>query len=231
MCSRRSSSGLDRAIHHRRGRAKPRVVRLAHHAQPLVRRRLAVAVQQLPHAVHEDLGASAWNAVEAGGDEPRDDRGHGQLRHARDMQHLGRRQRVQLEVRVACLHGTKQVLVPRDRQIGVVPALQQELTAADADGLVDLAEDLVEPQHVPVGRADLPVERAEVAARHADVGVVDVAVDDVGDDAIRMTARARGIGQPAQDLRRRLGVQRKRLLTCQPFTSPSPIDCSLQHPD
>jgi hypothetical protein len=143
------------------------------------------------------------------------------------MQHLWRRQRVQLEVRVACLHGTKQVLVPPDRQIGVVPALQQELTAADADGLVNLAEDLVEPQHVPVGRADRPVERAEVAARHADVGVVDVAVDDVGDDAIGMTARARGTGQPAQDLRRRFRVQRKRLLLRKPVSRPSLVQRAL----
>ena len=105
---------FDGAIHHRGGRAKARMVRLAHHTQPLVCRRLSVAVQQLPHAVDEDLGASTGNAVEAGGDEPRDDRRHRQLRHARDVQHLGRRQRVQLEVRIPCLHGTKQVLVPRD---------------------------------------------------------------------------------------------------------------------
>ena len=100
----------------------------------------------------------------------------------RNVQDFGRRQRVQLELRVPRLHRAEQILVPRDRQVRVVAALQQQLIAADGDRLVDLAEDLLEAEHVAVGRADRTVERAEVAARDADVRVVDVAVDDVGDD-------------------------------------------------
>ena len=38
----------------------------------------------------------------------------------------------------------EQVLVPRERQVGVVPALQQQLVAAEVDRLVDLGEDLLE---------------------------------------------------------------------------------------
>ena len=66
--------GLDRPVHHRRRRAQPGAVRVAHHVEPLVGRRLAVAVQQLAHAVDEDLGAAAGNAVEPGGDQPVDAR-------------------------------------------------------------------------------------------------------------------------------------------------------------
>ena len=47
-------------------------MRVAHHVEPFVGRRLAVAVQQLAHAIDEDLGAAAGNAVEAGGDQPLD---------------------------------------------------------------------------------------------------------------------------------------------------------------
>ena len=108
--------------------------------------------------------------------------GHRQLRHPRDVHHFRRRQRVQLEVREALLHRAEQILVPRERQIGIVPALQQQLDAAERARLFDLPEDLVEAEHVAFAVADLAVERAEVAARHADVGVVDVAIDDVGDD-------------------------------------------------
>ena len=220
---------LDRAVHHRRGRAQSGPMRLAHHAEPLVGGRLAVAVQQLAHAIDENLGAAAGNAVEAGGDEPLDHGGHRELGHAGDVQHLGRRQRVQLEGRVAGLHRAKEVFVPSDRQVRVVPALQQQLTAADADGLVDLLEDLVEAQDVAVGRADGPVERAEVAPRHADVRVVDVAVDDVGDDAVGMPARARGVGQLPEHLGRRAGVQGERVLPRESLSGMRPIDGRLQH--
>ena len=62
--------GLDRPVHHRRRRSQARAVRVAHDVEPLVGGRLAVAVQQLAHAVDEDLGAAAGDAVEARGDEP-----------------------------------------------------------------------------------------------------------------------------------------------------------------
>ena len=90
-------------------------------------------------------------------------------------------------------------------------ALQQQLHAADRDRLVDLPEDLVEPEHVAFGRSDRPVERAEVALRDADVRVVDVAVDDVGDDALGMLARADRVGQPAEQRRRRVPIELERL--------------------
>src|SRR5258708_15666871 len=42
--------------------------------------------------------------------------------------------------------------------------------------------------------ADRAVEGAKAAARRANVRVVDVAIDDVGDDAARMLALSNGIG-------------------------------------
>ena len=146
---------LDGAVHHRRRRAQPGAVRVAHHVEPFVGGRLAVAVQQLAHAIDEDLGAAARNAVEPGGDETIDDRRHRQLRQARQVNHLRRRQRVQLERRIALLDRAEQILVPRQRQVGIVAALQQQLDAADGDRLVDLPEDLVEAEHVAVRRSDL----------------------------------------------------------------------------
>ena len=40
-------------------------MRVPHHVEPFVRRRLAVAVEQLAHAVDEDFGAATRHAVEA----------------------------------------------------------------------------------------------------------------------------------------------------------------------
>ena len=118
-------------------------------------RRLAVAVQQLAHAVDENLGAAAGNAVEPGRDRAaRCTSATRQLRQPREVNHFRRRQRVQLERRIPLLDGAEQILVPLERQIGIVAALQQQLTAAERDRLVDLPEDLLEAEHVAVARPD-----------------------------------------------------------------------------
>ena len=117
---------------------------------------------------------------------------------------------MQLERRVTRFHRTEQILVPRDGQVRVVSALQQQLVATNGNRLVDLLEDLLEAEDITVRRPDRPVERAEVAARHADVGVVDVAVDDVGDDALGMFPRANRIGKPAEQMRRRMTIELQR---------------------
>ena len=56
------------------------------------------------------------------------------------------------------------------------------------------------------------VEGAELARGHADVGVVDVAVDQVGDDAVGVAPAAYRVGRLAQRVQRRLGVEQQRLL-------------------
>ena len=89
-------------------------------------------------------------------------------------------------------------------------ALQQQLTAAKRDRLVDLSKDLLEAEDVALGRSDGTIERAEVAARDADVRVVDVAIDDVGDDAVGVLACADLVGQPAEERRGRVRVELER---------------------
>ena len=121
--------------------------------------------------------------------------GTGKPRQAREMNDLRRRERVQAKGRKALLDGAKEILVPLERQIRIVPTLQQQLNAAERDRLVDLAEDLLEAEHVSFGRPDRPIERAEVAARDADVRVVDVAIDDVGDESVGMLAGADLVGE------------------------------------
>ena len=107
-------------------------MRLPHHVQPLVGRRLAVAVQQLPHAIHENLGAPARDAVEPCRHQAFDHRWDRKLVEPGDVQDLGRGQRVELEVGIARLDPPKQVLVPRNRQVRIVASLQEQLASAEA---------------------------------------------------------------------------------------------------
>ena len=65
-------------------------MRVAHDVEPLVGGRLVVAVEDLAHAIDENLGAAARNAVETGGDQPIDDLRHRQLRQPRDVHHFRR---------------------------------------------------------------------------------------------------------------------------------------------
>jgi len=62
-------------------------------------------------------------------DQPAQHLGHGQLAHAGQVQHLGRREGMQLERGIARLDRPEQVLVPRQRQVGIVAPLQQQLAA------------------------------------------------------------------------------------------------------
>jgi hypothetical protein len=69
-----------RAVHHRGGRAQAGGVGFAHDAQPFVGRGFVVAIQDPAHAVHQDLGAAARDAVETRRDQTIDHGADRQLR-------------------------------------------------------------------------------------------------------------------------------------------------------
>ena len=171
---------LDVAVHHRGRRRHAQAVRVAHDPEPLRRARL-LGREDLAHAVDEDLGATSGQRVQAGVAQAREHLGRRQATRARDVLDLGRRERVQVD-RVALLDAAEEVLVPVDREIGVVPALHQHRGPVELERLLDLLEDHGLRQDValaPIAR--LAVERAEGAVGLADVRVVDVPVDDEGD--------------------------------------------------
>src|ERR1051325_7433195 len=91
-----------------------------------------------------------------------------------------------------------QLQVPLERDVRIVPALEEALHPADRFALVDLLADLLERQHVALAVPGAPVERAELAVGDADVGVVDVPVDDVGDDVLGVELPAPLVGERAQ---------------------------------
>ena len=89
------------------------------------------------------------------------------------------------------------LLVPVDLQIGMQAALHQHAGAAQFDGLANLVVDGFELEDVSLFRRwplQRPVERAEGAVLGAEIRVIDVAVDDVGDDAFGMQLAAHRVG-------------------------------------
>src|SRR5207245_1259446 len=76
--------------------------------------------------------------------------------------------------------------------------LKEDLHAASIDDRLELRAKLIAREHVAFGVTDGAIERAEAAARRAHVGVVDVAIDDVRDDVVRVLAAADGVGREAE---------------------------------
>jgi hypothetical protein len=106
----------------------------------------------------------------------------------------------------------EQVLVVVDLQVGVVPSLEQDLLAADREDLLDLRVDHLVREDVDLVVVRRAVEGAEGAECVAGVRVVDVPVDDVSDDAVRVEPPARGVGEGAEREEVRLLEQAQRLV-------------------
>jgi hypothetical protein len=122
-----------------------------------------------------------------------------------DGQNLGGRQAVQPDLREALLDAAEEPLEPVDLEVGMDAALHQHAGAAHLDGLGDLLVDRLEVEDVALFRArpfgQRPVEGAEGAVLGAEVGVVDVAIDDVGDHALGVQAAAHGVGLEPRPIR------------------------------
>ena len=127
----------------------------------------------------------------------------GEPRNVGDVDDLRRRQAVELHHRIAVADFGEQLLVVAELQPGVEPPLHQDLAGlrlgpAEGDELVDLGEDLLVREHVPLVGPRGAVEGAEVAPDPADVGVVDVAADVVGDDRLGMLLHPDPVRQDAE---------------------------------
>jgi hypothetical protein len=115
---------------------------------------------------------------------------------------LHRAEGVDVHLRDPLLHGGDEVEVRRGGQLGVDAALHAHLGRAELPRLLGPVGHLVERERVGVGVGAPLRERAEPAADVADVGEVDVAVDDVG-DLVTHGLAAQVVGQPAHLLQQR----------------------------
>ena len=82
-----------------------------------------------------------------------------------------------------------------DAELRVMPSLQEDLHAPVVAQFLEFLVELPKGEDVAVLVAFSPVKRAKLAVDVADVGVVDVSVDDVGDDLVATPAVGRAFGQ------------------------------------
>ena len=77
---------------------------------------------------------------------------------------------------------------------GCKSALHQDAGAAERNRFINLVADFVERADVSVRRARPAVESTEGTNYVADIRVVDIAVDDVGDDVVGVSSLANFVG-------------------------------------
>ena len=185
---------LDVPEHHRRGGGKPERVRGLHDGQPVggqgLERRDGPA-----HPVHEDLTPSPGDAVEPRGLQAAQHLLQRPPAHLDDVLDLGGREGVHVQTRELLLERAQKVLVPLQGEIGVVATLHEDAGAAEGQGLLDLGVERLFRVQVSLGVARIAIEGAEGAAHDADVRIVDVAIDDVGHDRLRVQAATHQVGR------------------------------------
>ena len=197
--------GFPNAVHHRDGRLETQVVRDLHDLEPAIGS-CFLARDLIADALYQDLATAAGDRVESRCHQRPDDFLDRHAEPAREEIDFRWREAVDVN-RVVPLDVPEQIEIPLERDVGVVTALHQNLHAADRFQLVDLAADFFVRQQVALGMFGPAIERAEFAVRDADVGVVDVSIDDVRHDAFRMQLPARVVSQAAELVQRRLLVQ------------------------
>ena len=76
----------------------------------------------------------------------------------------------------------------------MMPSLHEDLRAAKREGFLDLLVNFVVRNHVGIGRILASPKRAKLAIDVADIRVVDIAIDAVGDDLVAAAVEGVGFG-------------------------------------
>src|ERR1700722_6632433 len=96
---------------------------------------------------------------------------------------------MEMNLRKALLDAAQHALMPVDLQIGMQPSLHQHTSAPEFNGLPNLIVDGFEIENVPFLRCrslQRTVEGAEGTVFRAEIGVINVAIDDVSNRTLRM---------------------------------------------
>ena len=234
---------LDVAEHHGRGRAQAGAVRGLDDLDPALDRQL-VRRDPLAHAVVEHLGRGPRRRAEPALEQVLEDLVGPLARALAHVVDLHRRVGVQVQLRRHLLGQPQPLAVLLQGQVRMDPPLHAELGRPELDRFADPLGEVLLGDLIGIGRAPPLAEPAEGAADDADVGEVDVAVDDEG-DPVPGQLRPQLVGSHPHlldHLRPGLGEQRRQLVLAQlhPLAAlrdrlrrPAPRRCvsSLRRPD
>jgi hypothetical protein len=182
--------------HHGRGGAHADLVGGSMDVDPIIREAFQ-AGDFVADFVVENLSATARDGIEASIAQAQNRIANAEAAVLGDGDDLGSGVAVQMNLGKTLLDSAEHLFVPVDFQIGMQAALHQHTGAAEFDGLANLFVDGVEIEDVAFlcrWAFEWAIEGAEGAVLGAEVGVIDVAVDDIGDRAFGMEPAAHRIG-------------------------------------
>ena len=110
------------------------------------------------------------------------------------------------------------ILVKLERFVGMQPALQQDLGAAEGLGVFYFFCQLGLGKHLAALVFRGLEKRAEFAGRDTDIGIIDVSVNDIGDHRLGMQPPPHRIRKKSQLMQTRLPLQPEKRLPIDPFT-------------
>jgi hypothetical protein len=167
---------------HHRGRAgQSLAVRHVHHAHPFGRHSLQRS-DALANPIHENLPAAPRQRTQSGPGKVPHDLFDRLVKEFLEGEQLARAESMDVDLREAAANVGQQIQVPLFGQLGMMPALHQNLRAPEGDRFLNLAIQFLPRDDVGIVILFRAIEGAEFTIDVANVGVVDVAVDNVGDD-------------------------------------------------
>src|SRR6266404_3429704 len=135
----------------------------------------------LAHTVHEYFPAAAWNRSESSGFEIGNSLLQRFVKDFPKVDKLAGTEPVNVHLGEAGFDVRKQIEVPLLCQFRMMPALHQNLCAAERNGLFDFLIDFIEGDDISVGVLLRAIKGAEFAVNVANIGIINVAIDNVGD--------------------------------------------------
>ena len=122
-----------------------------------------------------------------------------------------------VNLRISCSDVPQKIDIPRKWQFRVMPALHQDLNAADGGKFIQFLIDLLETEHVMIFVALRPIKRAEFAVNIANVRVIDVAIDNVGHDFVSLAVVRQALRLPSSFVCQRAKLFERQLIKLNGF--------------
>src|ERR1051325_6380874 len=167
--------------HHGRARIQTQLVGDLHYLQPLA----GVALERrnaLPNTIHQDFTAPAWNRSEPGFLEFHDYLTQGHSENTSEMLEFGGAKSMDIDVGILFADVLQEIDIPIEGQAWVMATLHQNLDTAGSRQLVQLVVELFEAKNIVVVIFFGAIECAKLAINIANIRVIDIAIDDIGND-------------------------------------------------
>lgn len=176
--------GFSGAEHHGGGGADAELVGCAVDIQPF----FGIAFEagdSVADFVVKDLCTGTGDRLETGVAKPGECVANGDAGDGSDVEDLWGGKKMEPDaIAKFIFNGTAEGLVPFDFEFGMEAALHQYAGTAEVDGFLNFFEDRFVREDVTFRGIHRTVEVAEGAIFCTEVGVVDIAIDDVADDAV-----------------------------------------------